>query len=89
MLVATGQVLTLTAEMILGRSTLGSGDILMSRKHARVFRQGEQFWLVDCNSKNGTYLNDRRIFEQALLQSGDEIRIGRTILRFERTSGRS
>jgi pSer/pThr/pTyr-binding forkhead associated (FHA) protein len=87
--VATGRVITLTGEMLLVRKTVDPADTLISREqHARIFRQGEQFWLVDSNSTNGTYLNGQRIFDQALLQSGDEIRIGRAVLRFERTSGR-
>jgi hypothetical protein len=84
--VGTGRVFTLSGALTLTRKALDPADILMSREHARVFRQGEQFWIVDCDSTNGTYLNGQRIFEQALLQSGDEIRIGKTVLRFERTS---
>ena len=61
-------------------------DGLMSRQHARVFQQGQQFWLMDWKSTNGTYLNGQRIFDRALLQNGDEIRLGKNVLRFESMS---
>jgi len=81
---ATGRVVPLVADTTLGRKVINANDELMSRKHARIFRQGQQFWLMDCESTNGTYLNGRRIFDRVLLQSGDEIRLGRTALRFEK-----
>ena len=37
-------------------------DQLASRRHAVVQRQGDnEYWLVDYGSRNGTYLNGRRI----------------------------
>ena len=29
--------------------------------HAEILREGENFYVMDCNSKNGTFLNDNRI----------------------------
>jgi len=52
-----------------------------SRKHCRIDYDGEFFWLVDCESHNGTYLNGRRI-TRSLLYDGDTIRIAHTRLVF-------
>ena len=68
---------------ILRRRDIAPNDLLISREHARIIQQGRQFWLEDMGSINGTYLNGRRIFERALLQSGDEIMVGNNVLRFE------
>ncbi len=57
------------------------GETGASRKHCRIDYDGEFFWLVDCESHNGTYLNGRRI-NRSLLYDGDVIRVGRTRLVF-------
>ncbi len=50
-------------------------DPKVSSFHARLDRGGEGFLLVDLSSRNGTYVNSKRIINQ-LLQTGDEIRLG-------------
>ncbi|MCD8055054.1 MAG: FHA domain-containing protein [Lachnospiraceae bacterium] len=47
----------------------------ISRKHARVERQGEEFFLMDCTSTNGTWLNGRRLEPEMRypLKEGDEV----------------
>lgn len=55
---------------------------LVSHVHAVIFRRGGRHFVRDLNSKNGTYVNARRIRE-AELQEGDEVRIAATILRYE------
>jgi len=47
----------------------------VSRRHAQIRREGGRYFLEDCGSKNGTYLNNRRILEPAVLQDGDRILI--------------
>lgn len=47
---------------------------LMSRKHGRIFRKGEKFFIED-TSANGIFLNSIRIQEQEMLQFGDCINI--------------
>lgn len=51
------------------------GDPKVSSFHARLDRTAEGFLLVDLSSRNGTYVNSKRIINQ-LLQTGDEIRLG-------------
>lgn len=58
-------------------------DIFMSGSHARVEAQGENFVLIDEDSRNGTYI---RIADEHELQQGDYLFVGRQLLRVEMTS---
>jgi hypothetical protein len=49
------------------------GDI--SRKHARLVRDGDTLRLEDLGSSNGTYLNGQRV-QEAALNPGDTVQIG-------------
>ena len=51
------------------------GDPKVSSFHARLDRTAEGFLLVDLSSRNGTYVNSKRIINQ-LLATGDEVRLG-------------
>ena len=57
-------------------------DAKVSRQHAQIQKQGEEYVLVDLNSANGTYVNGERI-EEHVLSNGDEVQIGDTILQFQ------
>lgn len=61
----------------------GSG---ISRHHARVFVAKGRAVLEDLGSKNGTWVNDRRIDSAVDLEEGDEIRIGTVVLTFRRSA---
>ncbi|HEY8773973.1 MAG TPA: FHA domain-containing protein [Gaiellaceae bacterium] len=56
-------------------------DVTVSRRHAIVAKGAETFTLQDLGSLNGTFLNRHRI-EQAELESGDEVQIGKYRLIF-------
>lgn len=56
-------------------------DITVSRRHAEFVREGSRYAVRDVGSLNGTYLNRERL-EQAPLQHGDEIQIGKFKLVF-------
>jgi serine phosphatase RsbU (regulator of sigma subunit)/pSer/pThr/pTyr-binding forkhead associated (FHA) protein len=43
----------------------------VSRKHAAILRDRGQFFVVDLNSRNGTFLNDAKIVERTALRDGD------------------
>lgn len=70
----------------LGRApdnTLVLDDGQVSRRHALIQPQGEgEFWLVDLGSSNGSYINERRIFQPVALQPGDVIRLSNSLLVF-------
>jgi len=48
----------------------------VSRRHCRIVSGRGGHALHDCQSKNGTWLNDRRLAEPAVLGKGDRIRVG-------------
>jgi FHA domain len=56
-------------------------DITVSRDHALLIRRGDDWYLDDCGSLNGTYVNRSRI-ESHHLQEGDEVQIGKYKLTF-------
>ncbi len=56
-------------------------DVTVSRDHAVIVRRGEHYFLDDCGSLNGTYVNRRRIDSQQL-HDGDELQVGKYKLAF-------
>ncbi|WP_052494154.1 FHA domain-containing protein [Nitrosospira sp. NpAV] len=56
-------------------------DDYVSQKHASIKYESGGLYLNDSASRNGTFLNDSRLHEAAMvLNLGDEIRIGKTTL---------
>jgi serine phosphatase RsbU (regulator of sigma subunit) len=47
----------------------------VSRRHAQLFRVGDEFYVEDMNSRNGTFVNDQMIFGRHRLAEGDRIRV--------------
>src|SRR5207253_178606 len=57
----------------------------VSRRHARIWREGETFMVEDLGSVNGTVVNDVIRLEQReprQIDSGDRIRLGDTTVNF-------
>ena len=63
------------------RSDLPLEQESVSRNHARISRARDGWVLADLGSTNGTYVNDRAVQERKLAD-GDQIKIGRSILKF-------
>lgn len=57
-------------------------DACASREHARIECRDGRYLLTDCGSKNGTFVNGRRVQSHVLVE-GDEILVGDTEMRFE------
>ncbi|HEY7349017.1 MAG TPA: FHA domain-containing protein [Ktedonobacterales bacterium] len=57
----------------------------VGRRHARILYSGSQYMLEDLNSINFTFLNKQKIAPKTPtpLKDGDEIRLGRIVLRFK------
>jgi signal transduction histidine kinase len=58
-------------------------DNEVSRRHAEVRRSEDAYRLVDLVSANGTYLNDEPVVDEVPLRSGDQVRLGQTVLIFQ------
>jgi pSer/pThr/pTyr-binding forkhead associated (FHA) protein len=56
-------------------------DVTVSRDHALLIRRSEDWYLDDCGSLNGTYVNRSRI-ESQRLEEADELQIGKYKLTF-------
>jgi DNA-binding response OmpR family regulator len=50
-------------------------DRWVSRYHAQVRREGDEYVVQDLGSKNGTFVNGRRIAAPLSLSDGDEIQV--------------
>jgi hypothetical protein len=57
-------------------------DTAASRQHAEVFTVGDDYFVRDLDSRNGTFVNGVKIDERAPLHAGDRIRIGSSLLVF-------
>src|SRR5580698_1152572 len=82
-----GQKYPLTGTSVrIGRDDLAeltlSGDSKVSRVHAELRLQNEQWIIRDLGSRNGTRVNNLRIDEHPL-KNGDSIHLGNTTVRFE------
>lgn len=51
-------------------------DATVSRQHARIDRKGGNYVVTDVGSLNGTYVNRSPVDRDAVLNDGDELRIG-------------
>lgn len=71
-------------EAVLGRdpaSDLTVSDPRVSRRHARVWREGEALMIQDLGSTGGTSVNGSFITAPTALAPGDRVRVGLTELR--------
>jgi hypothetical protein len=60
-------------------------DKYVSRRHALLRREHGQLWVVDEHSKNGTFVNGKRVGDTpAAVEVGDQIAIGKSILEVAR-----
>ena len=51
-------------------------DVTVSRDHALLVKRGDDHFLDDLGSLNGTYVNRRRI-DSHRLEDGDELQVGK------------
>ncbi len=80
-----GEMIALKESTVLGRG--GDADVRlveekMSRRHCRLYIEGDEAFIEDLGSSNGTFVNGKRIQTQKL-SDGDKIQVGETtILKF-------
>jgi nitrite reductase (NADH) large subunit len=62
-------------------------DTNVSRRHARIFRRGDAWFVEDLASRNGTKLNGVPVSGPAPFAAGDTVRIGDATLRMPAPEG--
>jgi len=78
-----GRTYPLGQEVTLGRAAgcqVTIEDTYASQLHARVFQREGQIYVEDLGSTNGTYLNRRKVTGPMVVQRGDRLQIGNTVL---------
>ena len=71
------------APLLIGRgpdAAIRLDDDYASTRHARIVRSGDQWFVEDLGSTNGTYLGTRRLTQPTVVTAGSQIRIGKTVL---------
>ena len=71
------------APLLIGRgndAAIRLDDDYVSTRHARIANSGEQWFVEDLGSTNGTYVGTTRITQPTALQLGTQVRIGKTIM---------
>ncbi len=84
----TAKVFTrkIESELLIGRKDADiviDYDQYVSTAHCKIKKNGEDFYLVDLGSANGTKLNGEKISSECVLKNGDNIRIGQTEFQFQ------
>lgn len=75
------QLLINTPEFILGKSDSCNGILSfndeISRKHCKIVWHNNQYFIVDLNSTNGTYLNNEMLMpnKEYPIRPGDQLRL--------------
>jgi adenylate cyclase len=84
-----GQRFRLKGTCSLGRTDVNDlvlPDIKVSRRHAliqaQVAQRAHELWLVDLDSRNGTFLNGSRVVRPTLLRDKDQLELGPYLLTF-------
>ncbi|HET9052090.1 MAG TPA: FHA domain-containing serine/threonine-protein kinase, partial [Candidatus Dormibacteraeota bacterium] len=77
-----GHSIRVDTEVLLGRDDTEHPllDPAVSRRHALVRRDGRHLGITDLGSRNGTWVNGRRIVGQASLNPGDAVVVGATTI---------
>jgi sigma-54 dependent transcriptional regulator, acetoin dehydrogenase operon transcriptional activator AcoR len=83
---APSMVRLVESPVILGRDPPPHGVRLnqsaASRMHARLTRRGAEWTLLDLGSRNGTFVEGRRITGEVVLRDGSVMRIGDALFKF-------
>ena len=74
-------------ENVIGRDLVGNADV--SRRHARIVIRGSRATIEDLGSKNGTWIEKRRLDAPFSFSTDQEVVLGRTraLIRFTPESG--
>lgn len=71
------------APILIGRGSdaaIRLDDDYVSTRHARIAASGDQWFVEDLGSTNGTYVGSVRITQPTTITLGTQVRIGKTVL---------
>ena len=78
-----GEVYPLGEELTVGRGggcgIVLPGDHFVSTVHARLFRRGDDVFVEDLGSRNGTFVNGETVAAPTRLRRGDRVQFGQTV----------
>ena len=81
-----GELFTLGSQTVIGKDpascTLVLQDSFMSSKHAEIKIEGGVWILKDMGSINGSYVNDKRVDKQELVDN-DFVKFGQFLCKFK------
>ena len=75
------------APILIGRGSdaaIRLDDDYVSTRHARIAASGDQWFVEDLGSTNGTYIGSVRITQPTTITLGTQVRIGKTILELQK-----
>ncbi len=62
----------------LPHNAISIADIYISRHHATIIKVDTEIYFADLGSRNGSFINGRRVIMPTALQNGDRLRLGNT-----------
>ena len=71
------------APILIGRGSdaaIRLDDDYVSTRHARIAASGDQWFVEDLGSPNGTFVGTARITQPTTITVGNQIRVGKTVL---------
>ena len=71
------------APILIGRGSdaaIRLDDDYVSTRHARIASSGDEWFVEDLGSTNGTYIGSHRLTQPTTLQLGSKVRIGKTTI---------
>ncbi|WP_139979742.1 FHA domain-containing protein FhaB/FipA [Nocardioides litoris] len=75
------------APILIGRGSdaaIRLDDDYASTRHARIAASGDQWFVEDLGSTNGTYIGNVRITQPTTITMGTQVRIGKTVLELQK-----
>ena len=81
------RTLSISQTSVIGRAA--EADLVLvhpeiSRRHCRLVREGDNWFVEDLGSTNGTFIGSNRLTEPVRLEAGVPVRVGRTVLELRR-----
>ncbi len=73
--------------VVIGRApdcTLVVDDDYASTRHARIYPSGDEWFIEDLGSTNGTFVDGQRLAEPVALHPGTAVRIGQSVVEIRR-----